>query len=67
MLVLSRKPGDEIVIGGNIRVRVLEVCGNTVRLGLTAPREVAIRRGEIGPPEDGGGVTGRLAPGDGEP
>lgn len=47
MLVLSRKINEEIVIAGQIRVRVLEVKGNQIRLGITAPREVPIHRAEI--------------------
>jgi carbon storage regulator CsrA len=47
MLVLSRKVGEEIVIGSNIRVRVLAVQGNQIRLGFIAPREVAIQRQEL--------------------
>ncbi len=47
MLVLSRKVGEEIVIGSNIRVRVLAVQGNQIRLGFVAPREVAIQRQEL--------------------
>jgi carbon storage regulator len=68
MLVLSRKPGEEIVIGGNIRVMVVEVRGNKVRLGFTAPPEVPIRRDELGSPADGGEpVPGRPPPGEGQP
>ena len=47
MLVLSRKPGEEVVIGENIRLTVLAIRGNLVRLGLTAPPDVPIRRGEL--------------------
>jgi carbon storage regulator len=47
MLVLGRKVGDEIVIGENIRVVVVAIRGNQVRLGFEAPREVPIRRREI--------------------
>lgn len=47
MLVLSRKIGEEFVIGENIRVRVVAVHGNQVRLGLVAPREVVIQRQEL--------------------
>jgi carbon storage regulator len=47
MLVLSRKVGEEIVIGSNIRVRVLAVQGNQIRLGFVAPREVNIQRQEL--------------------
>ena len=49
MLVLSRKVDQEIVIDGNIRVRVLKVKGNTIRLGIDAPRDVHIARGELEP------------------
>lgn len=47
MLVLSRKIDQEIVIDGNIRIRVLKVKGNTIRLGIDAPNEVQISRGEL--------------------
>jgi carbon storage regulator CsrA len=47
MLVLSRKLNDEIVINDNITVRVLRVKGNTVRLGVEAPAEVSVMRGEL--------------------
>src|SRR5262245_35623096 len=47
MLVLSRKVGEEIVIGDRIRVRVLSIHGNQIRLGFVAPREVQIHRDEL--------------------
>jgi carbon storage regulator len=47
MLVLSRKIGEEIVIGDNIRVMVVAVRGNQVRLGFSAPGDVAIHRAEL--------------------
>jgi carbon storage regulator len=47
MLVLSRRPGEEIVINGNIRLRVVEVDGNRVRLGVVAPRSVTVDRSEV--------------------
>lgn len=47
MLVLSRKKEEAIVIGDNIRVTVLEVRGNRVRLGIQAPDDVAVHRLEI--------------------
>ncbi|CAN5582347.1 carbon storage regulator CsrA [soil metagenome] len=47
MLVLTRKPGQSIMIGDGIEVQVLSVAGEKVRLGITAPREVGIFREEI--------------------
>lgn len=47
MLVLSRKVDQEIVIDGNIKIRVLKVKGNTIRLGIEAPQDVHIARGEL--------------------
>jgi len=47
MLILSRKPNQEIVIGQNIRVAVLRIRGGRVRLGVEAPREQNVRRGEL--------------------
>ena len=47
MLVLSRKPGEAVVIGDNIEVTVLEVHGDRVKLGLCGPADVPFRREEI--------------------
>jgi len=47
MLVLTRKPGQSIMIGDGIEVQVLSVAGEKVRLGITAPREVGIFRNEV--------------------
>ena len=47
MLVLTRKPGQSIIIGDGIEVQVLSVAGEKVRLGITAPREVGIYRNEV--------------------
>ena len=49
MLVLSRKLNQEIVIGDNVKVTILKVKGNTVRLGIEAPRNVRVVRGELPP------------------
>ena len=51
MLILSRKINEEILIGSTIRVKVLRVNGQKVKLGLAAPRGVAIYRKEIGDAE----------------
>lgn len=47
MLVLSRKRDESIMIGSEIRVVVLGVSGNKVRLGIEAPNDIPIRRQEI--------------------
>ena len=47
MLVLSRKKGDSIIIDGGIKVTVVEVKGSVVRLGIEAPKDIAILRSEI--------------------
>lgn len=47
MLVLSREPGQEIVIGGNIRVTIVGSHNGKVRVGIDAPREVSVDRREI--------------------
>jgi carbon storage regulator len=47
MLVLSRKLNEEIVIDGNIRIRVVHVGEGKVRIGVDAPVTVGIRRGEL--------------------
>jgi carbon storage regulator len=47
MLVLSRKKSELIVIDGGIELTVLEIRGNSVRLGIEAPDEVPIHRSEL--------------------
>ena len=47
MLVLSRRVGEEIVIAGGIRVTVVAVNGQRVRLGITAPPAVRVVRSEL--------------------
>ncbi len=44
MLVLTRKVGEELIIDGEIRVSIVRVRGNRVRLGIQAPLDVSIRR-----------------------
>ncbi len=47
MLVLSRRVGESIVIGDEVTVTVLEVRGDVVRVGIDAPRSVAVHRAEL--------------------
>lgn len=47
MLVLSRRANQSIVIAGDVVVTVLEIRGDQVRLGIKAPRDVAVHREEV--------------------
>lgn len=47
VLVLTRRVGESLVIGDNVVVRVLEVKGEVVRIGVDAPREVKVHREEV--------------------
>jgi len=48
MLVLTRKYGETLVIDGKIRVTVLNVRGQGVRLGIDTPKEIPVMREELG-------------------
>lgn len=47
MLVLSRQRDEKIVIGDNIVITVVDIRGDTVRLGIQAPKEVPVHRQEV--------------------
>lgn len=47
MLVLTRRPGESIMIGDDIVVTVLDVRGDVVRVGIKAPRSVQVHREEV--------------------
>lgn len=47
MLVLSRRVGDAIIIGHDIRISVLQVAGDKVRIGITAPKDLDVHREEV--------------------
>ncbi len=47
MLVLSRKPQETIVVGEDVKISVLTVSGKQVRIGIEAPKNVAVNREEI--------------------
>jgi len=50
MLVLTRKRDETILIGRDIRVMVVDIRGDKVRLGIDAPEDLNIVRAELGPP-----------------
>lgn len=47
MLVLSRKANETIKIGDEIEIRIIEVKGDTIRIGIEAPKNIDILRGEL--------------------
>ncbi len=47
MLVITRQPGDSILIGEDIKVIILEVSGDKIKVGIDAPRSVRIMRSEV--------------------
>jgi len=47
MLVLSRKPGESVTIGDEVRITVLSISGKQVRIGIEAPNDIAVHREEI--------------------
>lgn len=61
MLVLNRKIGEEIHIGDDTVVFVQSIAGNRVRLGVQAPRETLVLRGELKPlPVESNSVGGKV-------
>jgi carbon storage regulator len=62
MLILTRRVGESLMVGDDITITVLGVKGNQVRIGVNAPKDVAVHReeifnriheGEEAPPEEG--------------
>ncbi len=47
MLILSRKPGESLIINEEIEVKIIEVNGDKVKIGLSAPQDVKILRSEL--------------------
>mgnify|MGYP001415210646 CR=1 FL=1 len=57
MLVLSRKVGEKLVIDGNITLEVVKIQGNRISLGIVAPSNVKILRGELTQPKSNSQVV----------
>ncbi len=47
MLILTRRAGETVMVGSNITITVLGVKGNQVRIGINAPKDIAVHREEI--------------------
>ena len=47
MLALTRKKGESLVINNNIEITILEIRGEQIKIGITAPKEVSIYRKEV--------------------
>jgi carbon storage regulator len=47
MLILTRRGGESVIIGDDVKITVLAVRGNQVRLGIDAPKDVSVHREEI--------------------
>ena len=47
MLIIRRRPGESVMLGDDIEIELLEVCGSQVKLGIRAPQTVAVARREI--------------------
>jgi carbon storage regulator len=47
MLIITRRPGEKLMVGDDVVVQVMEIVGGTVRIGIDAPRSVPVYREEI--------------------
>ena len=47
MLVLTRKPGQSVLIGDNVEVKIIDIQGDQVRIGISAPKDISILRKEL--------------------
>ena len=62
MLVLTRKVGDKVLLGEEIQIAVIEVQGNQVKLGISAPRSLPVLRAELRDREAGAPSDDRAGP-----
>lgn len=47
MLIITRRPGEKVMVGDDVVIEVLEVSGQSVRIGIAAPRAIPVYREEI--------------------
>ncbi len=47
MLVITRKLNEELKVGDDVTIEIIEIRGNRVRLGITAPRDIEVHRKEV--------------------
>ena len=47
MLIITRRPGERIMLGDDTRIHIMEIVGNNVRVGVEAPRSIPVYREEI--------------------
>jgi carbon storage regulator len=47
MLIITRRPGEKIMLGDDVTVEIIEVSGSSVRIGIAAPRSLPVYREEI--------------------
>ena len=47
MLILTRRTGESVMIGDEVTVTILDIKGNKARIGITAPKDIAVHREEI--------------------
>jgi carbon storage regulator len=59
MLIVTRKPGEKVMVGDQVVITVIEVKGSNVRIGIDAPRAVPVYREEIYAAMQQGGTEGK--------
>ena len=62
MLILTRRPREVVMIGDDIQIMVLDIAGDRVRLGITAPREIQVRRDDFKPGETPPAISPQTPP-----
>jgi carbon storage regulator len=62
MLIVTRKPGEKVMVGDQVVITVIEVKGSNVRIGIDAPRAVPVYREEIYAAMRRSGAEGKQAP-----